>query len=225
MARLFSKDYHERSNSWYFNHAVIPLSEGDLWYWHTADEAGNILLRFFPTLEKREFFSEWVEVLYNPSTERIIRFRCAECGRDESCRHYLSLLRYSYNYLSDDILNEELVETCDGDTLRGNPSWLSISHKAALEIEGIYDPETDKIRIYHRAYTGLEMPELLKLLKDSDDIDPQTKANHGVLDDYELALFRWLDANRAAYSAKGKFWSIYKKQFPQIGRASCRERV
>ncbi len=216
MARLFSKDYHERSNSWYFNHAVIPLSEGDLWYWHTADEAGNILLRFFPTLEKREFFSEWVEVLYNPSTERIIRFRCAECGRDESCRHYLSLLRYSYNYLSDDILNEELVETCDGDTLRGNPSWLSIPHKAALEIEGIYDPETDKIRIYHRAYTGLEMPELLKLLKDSDDIDPQTKANHGVLDDYELALFRWLDANRAAYSAKGKFWSIYKKQFPLL---------
>ncbi|MDD3532645.1 MAG: DEAD/DEAH box helicase [Candidatus Cloacimonetes bacterium] len=216
MARLFSKDYHDRSNSWYFNHAVIPLSEGDLWYWHTQDEAGNVLLRFFPTLDKRDYFSAWVEVLYDPRTEMILRFRCAECGQDETCRHYLSLLRYSYHYLSDDILKEDLVLTCDGDTLRGNVSWLSLSHQAALEIEGIYNPETDKIRIYHRAYVGLDMPELLRLLKDSDDVSPQIKANFGVLDDYELTLFRWLDAHRAAYSTKGQFWSIYKTQFSQL---------
>jgi SNF2 family DNA or RNA helicase len=216
MARLFSKDYHDRSNSWYFNHAVIPLSEGDLWYWHTVDEAGNVLLRFFPSQEKRDYFSAWVEVLYDPRTEKIIRYRCAECGLEETCRHYLSLLRYSYHYLSDDILKEDLVQTCDGDTLRGNVSWLNISHQAALELEGIYNPETDKIRVYHKAYAGLNMPELLKFLKDSTDVSLQVKANFGVLDDYELALFRWLDANRAAYSAKGQFWSVYKKHFPLL---------
>ncbi|MCK9583834.1 MAG: DEAD/DEAH box helicase [Candidatus Cloacimonetes bacterium] len=216
MARLFSKDYHDRSNSWYFNHAVIPLSEGDLWHWHTVDEAGNILLRFFPTLEKRDYFSAWVEVLYDPRSQMIIRYSCAECGQDESCRHYLSLLRYSYHFLSDDILQEDLVQTCDGDTLRGNVSWLNLSHEAALEIEGIYSPESDKIRIYHRAYAGLNMPELLKLLKDSDEVSPQIKANFEVLDDYELTLFRWLDAHRAAYSSKGQFWSIYKKLFPDL---------
>ena len=216
MARLFSKDYHDRSNSWYFNHAVIPLSEGDLWHWHTVDEAGNILLRFFPTLEKRDYFSAWVEVLYDPRSQMIIRYSCAECGQDESCRHYLSLLRYSYHFLSDDILQEDLVQTCDGDTLRGNVSWLNLSHEAALEIEGIYSPESDKIRIYHRAYAGLNMPELLKLLKESDEVSPQIKANYGVLDDYELTLFLWLDAHRAAYSSKGQFWSIYKKLFPDL---------
>ncbi|MFA7024621.1 MAG: DEAD/DEAH box helicase [Candidatus Cloacimonadaceae bacterium] len=216
MARLFSKDYHDRSNSWYFNHAVIPLSEGDLWHWHTVDEAGNILLRFFPTLEKRDYFSAWVEVLYDPRSQMINRYSCAECGQDESCRHYLSLLRYSYHFLSDDILQEDLVQTCDGDTLRGNVSWLNLSHEAALEIEGIYSPESDKIRIYHRAYAGLNMPELLKLLKESDEVSPQIKANYGVLDDYELTLFLWLDAHRAAYSSKGQFWSIYKKLFPDL---------
>jgi hypothetical protein len=30
MARLFSKDYHEKSASWYFNHAVIALARGGL---------------------------------------------------------------------------------------------------------------------------------------------------------------------------------------------------
>ena len=33
MARLFAKDYHERSNSWFFNHAVIVFEEGDLWHY------------------------------------------------------------------------------------------------------------------------------------------------------------------------------------------------
>jgi SNF2 family DNA or RNA helicase len=216
MARLFSKDYHDRSNSWYFNHAVIPLSEGDLWYWHTIDEAGNFLMRFFPTKDKREYFSAWVEVLYDPHHRRIIRYQCAECGQDDSCRHFLSLLRYCYHYLSDDILAEEPIQTVDGDSLRGKVQWLQLSHQAHLEIEGIYNPDTDKIRVYHRAYEGLQMPQLLKLLEGKSEADPELRRNYTVFDDYELDLFGWLNEHRAAYSAKGSFWSIYKSLFPQL---------
>src|SRR5690606_26392542 len=103
MARLFAKDYHERSNSWFFNHAVIVFEEGDLWHWHTEDESGNILMRFYPTEEKRSHFSEWVELLYDAKAGKIKEFQCAECGQDEGCRHFLSLLLYAYNHISDDI--------------------------------------------------------------------------------------------------------------------------
>lgn len=216
MARLFSKDYHDRSNSWYFNHAVIPLEPGDLWYWHTVDEAGNILLRFSPTKEKRDYFCAWIEVLYDPRLQRIVRFQCAECGQDESCRHFLSLLHYAYQYLSDDILKEELIQTVDGDSLRGNVKWLELSRQARLEIEGIYNPDTDKIRIYHRSYEGLNMLQLVHHMTKDEDLDSQLGQNFRVFDDYELDLFRWLHTNRAAYSIKGKFWSLYKSQLPQL---------
>ncbi len=216
MARLFSKDYHKRSNSWYFNHAIIPLAEGDLWYWHTVDETGRILFRFFPSRAKREHFSKWVEVLYDPEQERILRFLCAECEDDENCRHYLSLLHYSYHHLSDDILKEELVQTCDGDSLRGDLRWLDLSRRGRLEVEGIYNPELDKLRVYHQSYGDLDMPGLLKMLKGDPDPKAEIVHNYQVLDDNELELFLWLDQNRAAYSSKGKFWSVYKSKFPAL---------
>lgn len=214
MARLFSKDYHELSNSWYFNHAVIPLKQGDLWYWLATDEAGKYQMRFFPSQDQSEYFSPWVEVIYDAAEERIIKHKCAECSGDESCRHYLSLLRYAYNYLSTDIFDEEPLSTCDGNALRGNTRWLDLAHEAGLSVEGIFDPNSDKIRFYHDSYKDLEMPALIKLLKGQSTEDMELKANYAVLDDYELQLFSFLNEHRAAYSAKSAFWSIYKKDFP-----------
>ena len=120
MARLFSKDYHKLSTSWYFNHAIIPLERGDLWYWLAMDEAGRYQMRFFPSQEKTDYFSKWVEVLYDPATLSIIKHECAECENEDNCRHYLSLLRYSYLYLSTDLFEEKPLQTCDGDALLGS---------------------------------------------------------------------------------------------------------
>ena len=36
-----------------------------------------------------------------------------------------------------------------------------------------------------------------------------------VFSDTEQALFKFLNANKAAYSSKAKFWSLYKKDFPR----------
>ena len=54
MARLFAKDYHNKSTSWYFNQAVIVLEKDDLWFWKTRNEEGNYQLRFFPAPSKQE---------------------------------------------------------------------------------------------------------------------------------------------------------------------------
>ncbi len=213
MARLFSKDYHLLSTSWYFNHAVIALSQGDLWYWHTLDEAGNYKLRFFPGQDKREHFSAYVDVVYDPRQEQILSHHCHECKEEESCRHYLSLLRYAYLYLSTDIFEQAPVLTCDGDSLRGEVRWMNLAHEAHIRIEGIFDPHADKIRFYHKDYKSLDILALLSALNADKETDPEYERNLGVFSVYELQLFEFLHANRAAYSPKGGFWSLYKRDF------------
>ncbi len=118
MARLFSKDYHEHSASWYFNHAIIVLEAGDLEYWRSVDEQGLYHLRFFPRPEVRHHFCQRLDLVYDPVSQLIVRHECSECGEEELCRHFLSLLRYAYHHLKTDIFDSPAVETCTRDDLR-----------------------------------------------------------------------------------------------------------
>jgi len=217
MARLFSKDYHEESTSWYFNHAVIALDNGDLWFWKTLDEEGNYRLRFFPIPAKQEYFSEYVDVVYNPETELIVSHKCSQCEGEEPCRHYLSLLRYAYMYLSTSIFDTEVVETCDGNSLRGNEQWLNKAQHDKLQIEGIFNPDTDKVRFYHADFHPLDPVLIGKLVLGEDPEGTGARKlethrqNLGSFWDAELSLFVYLHQKKAAYSTKGLFWSLYKK--------------
>jgi SNF2 family DNA or RNA helicase len=219
MARLFSKDYAEKSTSWYFNHAVIALEKGDLWYWKSLDESGCYHLRFFPVPAKQEYFCEHVDIVFNPETELIISHTCSECHEDDTCRHYLSILRYGYLYLSTAIFEQEVVETCGGNALSGDEAWQNTARSAKLYLEGIYNPETDKIRFYHNDFAPLD-PVMMGKLFAGEQLDAthqrqssQYTANMGAFRDEELRLFNYLNTHRAAYSGKGQFWSLYKKDF------------
>ncbi|MDY0151439.1 MAG: DEAD/DEAH box helicase [Candidatus Cloacimonas sp.] len=232
MARLFAKDYHEKSTSWYFNHAVIALENGDLWYWKSLDEGSCYRLRFFPIPAKREFFCEHVDIVFDPVSEMITSHECSECHEDDSCRHYLSVLRYAYLYLSTGIFEEEVVETCAGSALSGDEAWLELARSAKLYIEGIYNPDIDKIRFYHQDFAPLD-PVLIGRVAADDEPEgvPQRKldyykANLGVFRDEEIRLFQYLNAHRAAYSHKGMFWSIYKKDLAAalVIMQNCRPR-
>lgn len=219
MARLFSKDYHDKSASWYFNHAVIGLENGDLQHWKSIDEAGCYHLHFFPAQAKREFFCSQLDVVYDPVSQTVLSHHCSECRDDDSCRHYLSVLRYAYHFLRTEIFELPTVETCDGTALRGREEWQRAYQEARVEIEGIYDPGTDKIRFYHDRYEPLEIPVLLKLqgegklpenaLLSRKDYQAQLE----MISDFELGLFQYLHDHRAAYSAKSRFYSLYKKDF------------
>jgi hypothetical protein len=111
-------DYDVKSASWYFNHVVIPLENGDLEYWQSIDEKGCYHIHFVATPDKKEFFNTQLDVVYDPESQRIISHHCQECKDDESCRHYLSVLRYAYLNLRTDIFEQPAVETCDGTVLR-----------------------------------------------------------------------------------------------------------
>ncbi len=219
MARLFAKDYHDKSTSWYFNHAVIALENGDLWYWKSRNEEGHYQLRFFPVPEKREYFSEHLDVVFDPISGLVISHDCSQCHADDNCRHYLSVLRYGYLFISTGVFEQEVVETCDGNALSGNEVWLEIARSARIYLEGVYNPETDKIRFYHSEFAPLD-PVLIGKVSIEEVPEGTSKrkldnylANLNVFWDAELKLFQFLNINRAAYSSKGAFWSLYKKDF------------
>lgn len=219
MARLFSKDYHEKSASWYFNQAVIGLDNGDLQHWKSIDEAGCYHLHFFAIPAKREFFAPQVDIVYDPASQTVVSHRCQVCRGEENCRHYLSVLRYAYYHLRTDIFDLPMVETCAGTSLRGSEFWQEAHANAVIEIEGIYAPETNKIRFYHGKYEALDIPLLLRVL-DGAEIEgvssrqmQEYRTAGEVFSDFELAFFKFLNSTKAAYSAKAKFYSLYKKDF------------
>jgi len=222
MARLFGKDYHEHSNTWYFTQAIVPLEEGDLLYWKTLDESNRICFRFFPAQDKRQFFCEYINIVYDPQEERIVSHYCSECKEDETCRHYLSLLYYTYHFLTTDILKEDIIETYQGNLLVGNERWRQLSQDAQIEAEGIYNPETEKIRFYFNQYAPIEA-RLLCLVcagKPLDEENPQAieeiLTNLSALTEAERHFFALLNEKRVSGGARGMYISIQKRDFAYL---------
>ncbi|HPN40233.1 MAG TPA: DEAD/DEAH box helicase [Candidatus Cloacimonadota bacterium] len=222
MARLFSKDYHEHSASWYFNHAIIVLEAGDLEYWRSVDEQGLYHLRFFPRPEVRHHFCQRLDLVYDPVSQLIVRHECSECGEEELCRHFLSLLRYAYHHLKTDIFDSPAVETCSRDDLRISENWSETLSSARLELEGLYDPGADKVRFYHESFAPIDLPYLVRMaIGDSLESYPARQKdeylrNLGAISGPRMSFLSWLQLNKSAYSVKGKFYSIYKRD---LGRA------
>ncbi len=219
MAKLFSKDYHEKSSTWFFNHVIIPLDRDDVLYWKSIDERERYHLHFFPANDAIELFCKSVDITYDPSTEKIESHDCTECGTDENCRHYLSLLRYAYTYLNTDVLKGDIVETCFGNVLKAEEKWLLSQRDRFIQIEGIFNPETDKIRFHLGAYDPVDILHLVQFLQNKLTATLDDRTLHllqefaNSLSDSELHLFAYLYEKRSAYSPKSKFFTINKKDF------------
>ncbi|MBT3754860.1 MAG: ATP-dependent helicase, partial [Candidatus Cloacimonetes bacterium] len=145
MAKLFGKEYHEHSNSWFFKSSLIRLMKDDLVYTHYLDEDNNVVFRFEAIPKKKYTFSPKLEILYDKKSETIIDHTCSECEDDE-CRHYLSIIKFAYNFLSTDILERSSVQTYHTSLLDFNEFWQRSVLNAKIEVSDIYNNKTDKIR-------------------------------------------------------------------------------
>ena len=222
MARLFSKDYHELSNSWYFNHAIIVLEAGNLEFWHSVDELGRYHMRFFPIEAIRGHFSERLDLVFDPKKGIVLSHNCSECGASEDCRHYLSVLRYGYFHLNTDIFDVPAVETLLRHDLRSSEDWSPQIQKAKLSLEGLYEPKQDKVRLYYHDFSFMDINLYIRQLrqdanerakKQDDNIYLQNK---DALSLPKQLLLLWLNEHKAAQSNVGKFFSIYKSDLPTL---------
>jgi len=143
MAKLFGGEYHEHSNSWYFKSTIINLKKDDLTYKKYLDENENVVFDF--TSENRKIFSAKVEIVYDKNNKIILNQKCSECS-EEFCKHFLSVINYSYKYLTTDILEKSVIQTYQTKLLDYNEYWQRVVLNAKIEVANIFNQETDKIR-------------------------------------------------------------------------------
>ena len=221
MARLFGKEYHEHSNSWFFKSSLIRLLKDDLIYKDYLDENKNVVFRFEAVPAKKYIFSVKFEILYDKKSEKIINHSCSECD-DKECRHYLSIIKYAYNFLSTDMLEKSSVQTYHTSLLDYNEFWQRTVLNAKIEISDIYNNKTDKIRFNMKSYKPLMIRVIACICADrdfkEDDIVliPQAEKQMKALSSEELELLRLLYKNKCSFSRKGTFFTIYKYNFINI---------
>jgi len=80
MAKLFGKEYHELSNSWFFHSLVIAFEESELSYQVSRNEKDELVFRFYPTLGFSKSFPSEVIVIYDSENEIIIESKCSSCN-------------------------------------------------------------------------------------------------------------------------------------------------
>ena len=221
MARLFGKEYHENSNSWFFKSSLIRLMKDDLIYKNYLDENKNIVFRFEAVPAKKYTFPAKMEILYDKKNEKIINHSCSECD-DKECRHYLSIIKYAYNFLSTDMLEKSSIQTYHTSLLDYNEFWQRTVLNAKIEISDIYNNKTDKIRFNMKSYKPLLIRIIACICADGDfkeeDIIliPQAEKQMKALSSEELELLRLLYKNKCSFSRKGTFFTIYKHKFINI---------
>ncbi|MCD6176666.1 MAG: hypothetical protein J7K29_02395, partial [Candidatus Cloacimonetes bacterium] len=221
MARLFGKEYHENSNSWFFKSSLIRLMKDDLIYNNYLDENKNVVFRFEAVPTKKYTFPAKLEILYDKKNGKILDHSCSECD-DKECRHYLSIIKYAYNFLSTDILEKSSVQTYHTSLLDYNEFWQRTVLNAKIEISDIYNNKTDKIRFNMKSYKPLLIRVIACICADGDfkedDIVliPQAEKQMKALSSEELELLRLLYKNKCSFSRKGTFFTIYKHKFINI---------
>jgi len=221
MARLFGKEYHEHSNSWFFKSSLIRLMKDDLVFTDYLDENKNVVLRFEAIPAKKYIFSAKLEILYDKKSEEIVDHSCSECD-DKECRHYLSIIKFANNFLSTDILEKSTVQTYHTSLLDFNEFWQRTVLNAKIEISDIYNNKTDKIRFNLKSYKPLLIRIISAICADGDfkeeDIVqiPQAEKQMKALSSEELELLRLLYKNKCSFSRKGIFFTIYKHKFINI---------
>lgn len=218
MARLFGKEYHESSNSWFFKSSIIHLKKSDLSFQNYLDENKEIVFKFEPTTSIRPIFEAEVEIIYNKSKRKISEHRCSQCG-EEDCKHYLSILNYAYKFLTTDMLEKKVVQTYHTNLLNYNEYWQRTTINAKIEIADIYNQKTDKIRFHLKSYHPLEIRIISIIAANSefkeDDLEliPKAEKQMKALSSMELEFFKLLQKNKCSFSRKNKFFTIYKENF------------
>lgn len=218
MAKLFGKEYHEHSNSWYFKNIIINLKKNDLIYRKFLDENKNLIFLFESTQEEFNKFPVKLEIAYNPEKRKVVSHKCSEDGFDV-CKHYLSVLNYCYNYLSTDILEHRELQTYQTKLMRYNEYWQRVTLNSRIEISDIYNRQNDKIRIYFNSYYPIDIRIIAiyvsgRTLKNDDQAKlDQVKREMKALSESEIELLKKLHKYKCSFSRKGYFFTIYKKDF------------
>jgi len=218
LARLFGSEFHEHSNTWFYKSSIIDFKKNDLLFKKYLDEKGNVIFKFEASEVRKKYFKPIITIIYNKKKHDVIYHECSECG-NSICKHYLSVINYSYFYISTDIIDSEIVQTYQTRLMNYNEYWQRIALNGKIVIGDIFNVKTDKIRFYLASYYPMDLPKIIQNLNngpknnisnpETEQIERQIKA----LSMEELNIFTLIKKWKCSHSKKGRFYSIYKKDF------------
>jgi hypothetical protein len=218
MARLFGWEYHEHSNSWYYQSSIYRLGKEDVLYKKYLDEQGHIILEYKTQGDKARLFPLSLKVNYDPVKKRIKHWKCQTCGQPV-CRHYLSIIDFAYHNMTTEELLKNAVQTYGTELLEYDEFWQQTVLNGKIEISEIYNNQNNKIRFYFSSYKPLEI-RLISILAAGGEIkddDRQqlnsVKRQMQALSQAETDLLAMLYKYKCSYSRKGVFFTIYKTNF------------
>jgi SNF2 family DNA or RNA helicase len=218
MARLFGREYHEHSNSWYYKNSVYKLSKEEVSYKKYLDEQNNVILEFVTVRDKAKIFPLNLKICYNPGSQQILYWKCNVC-RQPVCRHFLSVLDFAYHQMSTDDLLIHTIQTYSNDLLEYDEYWQQTVLNARIEISDIYNSQNDKIRFYFSSYSPVKI-RLIAILCNDGEIREEDQAyvnsakrQMQALCQAEIDLISLLYYKKCSYSRKGMFFTIYKYNF------------
>ena len=221
MAKLFRKEYNIHSNSWYFRDNVIKTDKDDLLFWKSIDQKGNYNLIFFAQNYLKKYFPGIVRIKYDAENATILEHYCSE-DLDKSCNHYLTVLDYAYKYLSEDVLNDDIVEIYSRSDVKFDENFQTRYAKSYITISELFNSNTDKIRLNFQGYDEFDL-RIISTLKSGKEVKKATsreiqkaEKQMNVFREEELTLLTVLSNYKCSYSSKNKFFSIYKNDLNMI---------
>lgn len=221
MAKLFRKEYNVHANSWYFRDNVIKTDKDDLLFWKSVDQNGNYNLVFFAQNYLKKYFTGIVRIKYDAVNAEILEHFCSE-DLDKSCVHYLTVLDYAYKYLSDELLEDDIVEVYSRTDLRFNEDYQSRYAKSYLTISELFNEDTDKIRLKFEGYDDFDL-RIISTHKAGKEVKRATQKDMSaaekqmsVFREEELVLLATLDQYKCSYSSKNQFFTFYKRDLNAI---------
>lgn len=222
MAKLFRKEYNIHANSWYFRDHVLKTEKGDILFWKSIDQNGNYNLIFFAQNFFKKFFPGIVRIKYDAKNATILEHYCSE-DLDKSCNHYLTVVDYSYKYLSDDILeDDDIIEVYNRSDLKFDEDFQTRYAKSYITISELFNPKSDKIRLTFNGYDEFDL-RIISYIKAEKEVKKATSKDiqraekqMKVFREEELTLLAVLNHYKCSFSSKNSFFSFYKKDFNLI---------
>lgn len=221
MAKLFRKEYNIHANSWYFRDNVIKTDKDDLLYWKSVDQNGNYNLVFFAQNYLKKYFTGIVRIKYDAANATILEHFCS-VDLEQSCVHYLTVLDYAYKYLTDELLEDDLVEVYSRTDLKFNENFQSHYAKSYITISELFNAETDKIRLNFQGYDEFDL-RIISTHRAGKQVKKATpkdvalaEKQMSVFREEELVLLATLSDYKCSYSSKNSFFSFYKRDLNAI---------
>jgi SNF2 family DNA or RNA helicase len=218
MARLFGSEFHEHSNSWYYQKSVYKLAKSDIEFKKYLDEQGNVIMEFRTVKEKARYFPLDIKISYDLQKRIILNWKCFTCGQSV-CRHFLSIVDFAYHNMTTEELMINAVQTYDSELLEYDEYWQQTVLNARIEVSDVYNNQNNKIRFYFNSYNPMKIRILAIIatggeLKEADAVYlTSARKQMQALSQAEIDLLRTLYEHKCSYSRKGMFFTVYKERF------------